>query len=520
MNVRLMSADRDFDPKRTAPWQAAALVQDLGLDAILAAMADNDEFVGAIARTAILTGLSCDLETIRHRQAVIKDIVRQPELAQDLYALAIEAIEGKRRSYFGLTARYPGGILYGSSETMGLFLNMVRKLRQVATDHMAAVESPGLKTLFGTLQAEFSDHYLEEIEGHLKTVKFESGVLVSARLGDDARGTDYRLHQPDPDRRAWWQRLLGQGLAGPGYTFRIPERDETGARVVSDLRDRGLNLAANALAQSTEHMLGFFEQLRAEIAFYIGCTNLHRRARDLGVPVSFPNPRPLGSTDRQYRGLCDLSLALTQGRAVVGNDVVADDRKVIVITGANQGGKSTCLRSLGQAQLMMQAGLFAAAESCTWPLAADMFTHYKREEDETMSHGKLDEELARMSAIVDRLRPRSMVLFNESFASTNEREGSEIAREIVSALRRRDVFVVFVTHLYDFARDVCGRGWADALFLRAERLADGTRTFRVVEGEPEETSYGEDLYRMVFGNTEEHEIKGDRVVSEAQRQPT
>ena len=51
-----------------------------------------------------------------------------------------------------------------------------------------------------------------------------------------------------------------------------------------------------------------------------------------------------------------------------------------------------------------------------------------------MKSGKLDEELSRMSAIVDHITSHPMILFNESFAATNEREGSEIARQIVSAL--------------------------------------------------------------------------------------
>ncbi|MGN6701559.1 MAG: MutS-related protein, partial [Burkholderiaceae bacterium] len=90
------------------------------------------------------------------------------------------------------------------------------------------------------------------------------------------------------------------------------------------------------------------------------------------------------------------------------------------------------------------------------------------------------------------------MLFNESFASTNEREGSEIARQIVCALLERAVKVVFVTHLYDFANSVFERGRADAIFLRAPRQADGRRSFVLVEGEPLATSYGTDLYREIF----------------------
>ena len=38
-----------------------------------------------------------------------------------------------------------------------------------------------------------------------------------------------------------------------------------------------------------------------------------------------------------------------------------------------------------------------------------------------------------------------------------------------------------------------------ALFLRAERQAGGLRTFRLAEGEPLPTSYGQDLYERIFG---------------------
>jgi DNA mismatch repair ATPase MutS len=185
---------------------------------------------------------------------------------------------------------------------------------------------------------------------------------------------------------------------------------------------------------------------------------------------------------------------------VVGNDVDADGRRVLMVTGANRGGKSTFLRSLGQAQLMMQAGMFVAAHSFRAEAVAGIFTHFKRGEDVSMRGGKLDEELARMSAIVDQLRRGSLVLFNESFASTNEREGSEIARQIVTALLESGVKLVYVTHLFDLAQGLYRTHARDALFLRAQRLADGRRTFRLLPGEPAPTSHGEDLYQRIFGD--------------------
>ena len=147
---------------------------------------------------------------------------------------------------------------------------------------------------------------------------------------------------------------------------------------------------------------------------------------------------------------------------------------------------------------MMQCGMFVPAESFRANVCHGIFTHYKRGGNATMRSGKLDEELSRMSSIVDNVTPNSIVLLNESFASTNEREGSEIARQIVRALVEAGIKVFYVTHMFDLAHGFYLAKTDTALFLRAERLADGGRTFRLEEGEPLPTSYGEDLYRRIF----------------------
>ena len=103
-----------------------------------------------------------------------------------------------------------------------------------------------------------------------------------------------------------------------------------------------------------------------------------------------------------------------------------------------------------------------------------------------------------MSEIADHFVPNSMLLFNGSFAATNEREGSEIAKQIVYALLERRAKILYVTHLNAFARGCFEKRMKNSLFLRAQRRDDGVRTFKLIEGEPLETSYGVDLYKAVF----------------------
>jgi DNA mismatch repair ATPase MutS len=144
--------------------------------------------------------------------------------------------------------------------------------------------------------------------------------------------------------------------------------------------------------------------------------------------------------------------------------------------------------------------MFVAASTYRADVRAQIFTHFKREEEAEMNSGKFDEELSRMSRIVDQLQEHCLVLFNESFAATNEREGSEIARQIVTALIEGGTKVFFVSHQFAFASGFHDKKLSAHLFLRAERQSGGSRTFKVIEGAPLQTSHGEDLYRRIFGD--------------------
>ena len=157
---------------------------------------------------------------------------------------------------------------------------------------------------------------------------------------------------------------------------------------------------------------------------------------------------------------------------------------------------------MGIAQVMMQRGMFVAAKRFSSGIFAHLFTHFVRREDMAMNSGRLDEELGRIHRIVEGLAPESMVLLNESFATTTEEEGSEIAYDIIKAFTEAGVKVLTVTHLLTFAKKVYAENWEKAVFLSAQRLEDGTRTYKMVAGEPELTSFGLDIYEQVISVTD------------------
>ncbi len=505
MKPFLMYRDRDFDLQRELPLNESALTQDLDLDTLFNAMALGDKFLLEVARKTVLSGLS-DLGTIVYRQNILEDCLKNSSLVKDIYDIAVESIESKKKHYYWFFGRHPSpsSLLPASVGVMQMLLGFLKRLKNIAEKHADKFESAGFTTFFAMLNKELDDEYLAIVQDHLTELKFRNGVLMSAELGRGNKGLHYVLHKPQDQKQSWLERIFASLLERifakktSAYTFRIASRDQMGARALSELRGRGINLVANALAQSVDHILSFFKLLKTEMAFYVGCLNLHDHLAKKGEPTCFPLPMAPGERREHFNGLYDVCLSLILKQRVVGNDVSADGKDLVIITGANQGGKSTFLRSIGLAQLMMQCGMFTPAESFYANICNGLFTHYKREEDVTMSSGKLDEELSRMSDIVDNISVNSLLLLNESFAATNEREGSEIARQIISALLEKRIKIFYVTHLYELAHGYYDSRKENAMFLRAERQADGGRTFKIIEGAPLETSYGEDLYNNIF----------------------
>jgi hypothetical protein len=493
MKAHLMHRDQDFDTGRELPGNEPALTQDLELNTLLSAMAAGDPLLFEVAQRALLLSLR-EPKAITYRQEILADCLALPAVVRDLYQLAGEALKAQK-SIWGsiLQQEQPRSLLRTSAQKMAILITFLRRLRDTAADHGPSFHSPGLSHFFAMVMEELDDEYFELIEGYVNELNFKGGLLLSARLTDGNKSAGYTL------RRAPEQGFLARMLDRSGYTFTIADRDEAGARALGELEDRGVNLVANALAQSVHHVSSFFVMLRTEIGFYVACLNLAERLADNEQPTAFPTVVSHDEVQLKARALYDVCLTLTIDARVVANDLDAANKSLIMITGANQGGKSTLLRSIGLAQLMAQCGMFVAADSLAVSACDGVFTHYKREEDETMESGKLDEELARMSTIAEHIAPRCLLLCNESFAATNEREGSQIARQVVDAMLGENVRVTFVTHMFDLANSYYEQRKTDALFLRAERGAEGSRPFRLSEGEPLPTSYGEDSYRKIFG---------------------
>ncbi|WP_318767329.1 P-loop NTPase family protein [Lactiplantibacillus carotarum] len=128
---------------------------------------------------------------------------------------------------------------------------------------------------------------------------------------------------------------------------------------------------------------------------------------------------------------------------------------------------------------------------------AMVLTHFKREEDQREQHGKLDDELNRMNQLVKVMSRNSLMLMNESFASTNEHEGSAINWSITQGLLNVGLTVITVSHQYEYTQLIQKSGY-QPYFLLAQRQTDGKRSYQVLPATPKVTSFGLDIYRRII----------------------
>jgi hypothetical protein len=502
MKVRLLHPEHDADLTSHLSWQIDALItDDLELNRIYDAMAGGDKFLLETAK-AVLPQMITDPAVITYRQQVLADTLANHSLVQQIHAIAagVDGIELRHKVFLGgLKSRDPAAILRRSVRIMELLTDTLRELRNLTARSADRFRSPGFQQLSAMLAQQIPDKYLTLVGDYLSEFQLPRGVLLSSQLGAGNHAEQHVLHPPP--RRTWLGRLTD--TPGQGYEFTVDADDVPGAEALTKLAGRAINDIANTVTQSAEHLRHFFSRLRLESAFYLACANLHHALARRNVPTCFPVPTPAEPHRFHCADLRDVGLCLATSNNIQGTTIEADRKALTVITGANGGGKSTFLRSVGIAHLMMQAGMFVTAQTFTANVRSGIFTHFTREEDATLTHGKLEEELSRMSTLVDQINPTSLLLCNESFASTNELEGSQIALQIVDAMVDSGVKVLFVTHLYDLGRSLHARHNPTHMFLRAERRPDGGRTFRLLPGEPEPTSHGQDSFRQIFGTAAE-----------------
>lgn len=495
MKVHLMYTDRDFDPSAALPLQTDDLIQDLQLDPLLDTMGGGDKFVRDMGRTALMTGLGTP-EQIRYRHEVLLDCQHNRDIVEEMYTIALEILADEKSVYRTLLFARWESTLHASGSLLELFLGHLTRLRAIADAAAGRFSSSGFLAMFDLIREELDDAWLQSTAEHLRRLRFKEGLLLSASLGETNTATDFVVRTPDPTKIGFFRRTP---MRRPTHSLMIPERDMAGHQALSDLRDGALRTSSRAASEAVDHVVDFATVLLQELGFYRAALHLRDALERVGQPVCFPRVHHTGFGIWHASGLYDATLALAIGGQAIASNLQADGSPLVMITGANRGGKSTFLRSVGIATLLMRCGIFVPATSYTAELATSVHTHFRREEDEDLVSGKFDDELVRMGVVIDRVHAGGLVLSNESFSSTNEREGSQIAGEVLHALIDSKVRVVMVTHMFELA-DALQHSQLPVAFLRAERGEDGQRPYRIVPGAAKPTSHARDMFEKLVGS--------------------
>lgn len=490
MKAYLMFKDKNFILKNEGMYNKEVTLGDIETETIIRMASDKDLLMTNVLREVLANPLT-DLEEIKYRQRVLKDSLENKDVVRELYQICLDTATKIKKYWFGASSGSLSNTYVSALDHLGYFVEGLKALREVTDKHKKKFKSEGFISLFTDIENELSDKYLKKVDALVSELNNRDDYLISCDLGAHLTGINYTLRHVSSERK------YKPSLFNRVPTYKIKEDDDIARKDFENRKNLALVHAANALAVADNHLDGYFNMLMNELAFYVGNLNLVDILNQAKMPYSIPNVFESDSFDRVWNELYDVALAVKKRNGITSNSNDAKDIHLHIISGANSGGKTTFLRSLGQAQLMAQAGMIVGAKEFSFPIRNGIYTHFKKEEDKKIKSGKLDEELKRISEIIDHLDKNSLILFNESFSSTNEREGSEINNQIVDALVSHSHEVFSVSHLYTFASAYFKDSHVE--FLVAERKDDGSRSFKILKGMPEKTAYGEDLYKKVFG---------------------
>lgn len=528
MKVTLLYPDREWGREKFY-FDRDEIVKDLNLHILFRASAslydeaaeagktvqvagERDNEIMGMMKRVMLTPLTTP-EEVLYRQQMVKEAISNYERMDEFYRRIKSAVEdiakyttAKKKQNYG-SGTDLGRRNVANVEYLERMLYHITRVREALENWSPRFVTPEMKAFSEVFFEEYSADFmtcLEKVVKDLRSSLLDGIIDVTASLGPGLYMSSMTLTdiwESNKIKLSFFKNAADRFGKFCKQLFTVEElvfegENQNLLQDIGDIKNAALGGVMRHFEGFLENQAVFFQKLHSQAAFLMGAANLYRRMKRMNVDICFPEI--IDRKHIRFEGLVELSLAINTLRCPVDNSLQATDKRLVVITGANQGGKSTYLRSIGIAQIMMQCGMFVPAKSFAGGLYSRVFTHFTRREDSAMNSGRLDEELGRMDRIIDNLTKDSILFLNESFATTTEKEGSIIAEDITTALYERGIRVMMVTHLMAFAQSCYAKQPEHAMFLSAERKEDGERTYRMIEQEPELTSYGLDLYDEVL----------------------
>ena len=430
---------------------------DLHLDQIIAGITRrNDEGeIPHLFRTPLR-----DSDAIRYRQEVFADL-EDPDLLESARAFA-QAMGRVERSLSlgqgGSSLLERGWFLRGAETYCAAVDALAGELLR------APLQSRGLRDFSHALQAyRRSDSFTSLREG-ARAIKGEmSDVIYSLHI----RGRTVEVHgfEGEMDLGAAIEESFGDLSRGAERTYVAARTGTPRASGLSHMERQIAGRLADLYPEVFAHLKEFCEEREGfihrgvhsfarELAFYLAYLDYIREVRNRGLEFCYPRFADEGEVIFA-EGAFDLALARKLGRrgiTAVPNDFhLSGDERMFVVTGANQGGKTTFARAFGQIHFLAGLGCPVPGRDARLFPFDGIYTHFEREERIANLRGKMEDDLVRIREILECITPGSILILNEMFTSATRRDELLLSERVLRRVLRVGAVGVCVTFVEELA---------------------------------------------------------------------
>ncbi len=467
-----------------------AAIRDLGIERILAAFTGDREHEQEIRKT--FSQLPLDPDVISYRQDVLEDLLANPGLVER-FALLLPTIDALfKYSYRGQEPKSLDEVIWRTGELQSI-VDCSEGLAQIFRAAEGRIQSQALRNLqeeISKVQRDPSYQTLvRELPALLSKLRGCASVTIGVNLDASLRPVQATLlsvnDRPFTDQ-SLLNRLFGirKDQEGIAPLHSVPQRAVAGQYAIPIISDLGwavepmmvplfadlsrvLERIANPIARQLSQYVGvqsrLFIGLRQGLIFYLGAIRFIQRLERRGLRMCRPRLAPLEERLCEVKDSYNVHLGLTdsetydeKGSAIpVTNDItIGPDGRILILTGPNQGGKTTYLQGVGIVHVLAQVGCYVPGTRAAISPLDQLFTHFPLEERPDTDTGRLGEEALRLAKIFEQVTGYSLVLLNESLSSTSFSESLYLAQDIVRMLRRIGVRAIYSTHLHELGNSV------------------------------------------------------------------